>query len=44
MVAAITRRRASAASTCRIPDDRLVLATAVLALAILALMLCAGLA
>lgn len=42
MVTLQTRRRATA--TCRLPDDRLVIATALLALSTLVLMLCAGIA
>ena len=44
MVALKTRRRAASACTSRVPDDRVVVATALLALSTLALMLCAGVA
>ena len=44
MVVLKTRRRAAAACTSRLPDDRLVVATALLALSTLVLMLCAGIA
>lgn len=44
MVALKTRRRATAACTSRLPDDRVVIATALLALTTLALMLCVGVA
>ena len=44
MVAFQTRCRASATCTSRLPDDRVVVATALLALSILVLMLCAGIA
>ena len=44
MVAAKTRSRTAATCTSRLPDDRLVVATALLALSTLVLMLCAGLA
>ena len=43
MVAAKIRRRA-AACTSRLPDDRVVVATALVALSALVLMLCAGIA
>ena len=42
MVAVKTRRRATAACANRLPDDRLVVATALMALSALVLMLCAG--
>jgi hypothetical protein len=44
MVALQTRRHATAACASRLPDDRVVVATALLALSTLALMLCAGIA
>ena len=44
MVALQTRRRATAACASRLPDDRMVVATALLALSTLVLMLCAGIA
>jgi hypothetical protein len=44
MVALQTRRRATAACTNRLPDDRVVVATALLALSTLVLMLCASIA
>jgi hypothetical protein len=44
MVALQTRRRATATCASRLPDDRVVVATALLALSILMLMLCAGIA
>jgi hypothetical protein len=44
MVALKTRRHAIATCTSRLPDDRVVVATALLALSILVLMLCAGIA
>ena len=44
MVVLKTRRRAAAACTSRLPDDRLVVATALLALSTLVLMLCASIA
>ena len=44
MVALKTRRRTPAACASRLPDDRVVVATALLALSTLVLMLCAGLA
>ena len=44
MVAAKIRRRATAACTSRLPDDRVVVATALVALSALVLMLCAGIA
>ena len=44
MVALKIRRRAPLACTSRLPDDRMVVATAVLALSTLVLMLCAGIA
>jgi hypothetical protein len=42
MVTLQTRRRATTACASRLPDDRVVVATALLALTTLALMLCAG--
>jgi hypothetical protein len=42
MVAFKTHRRATAASSSRLPDDRLVVATALAALSTLVLMLCAA--
>ena len=44
MVALKTRRRATAACASRLPDDRMVIATALVALSTLVLMLCAGIA
>ena len=44
MVALKTRRRVTAACASRLPDHRVVVATALLALTTLALMLCAGIA
>ena len=44
MVAVKIRRRAAATCSSRLPDDRLVVAAALLALSTLALMLCAGIA
>ena len=44
MVALQTRRRATAACATRLPDDRMVVATALVALSTLVLMLCAGVA
>ena len=44
MVALQSRRRATAACASRLPDDRVVVATALLALTTLVLMLCAGVA
>jgi hypothetical protein len=44
MVALQTRRRATTACASRLPDDRMVIATALLALSTLVLMLCAGIA
>ena len=44
MVALKTRRRATVACASRLPDDRVVVATALLALTTLVLMLCAGIA
>ena len=44
MVALKTRRRATAVCTSGLPDDRVVVATALLALTTLVLMLCAGIA
>jgi len=44
MVARQTRRHAPLACTSRLPDDRVVVATALLALSTLVLMLCAGIA
>jgi hypothetical protein len=42
MVALKTHRRATAVRASRLPDDRTVIATALMALSTLALMLCAG--
>ena len=42
MVALKTRRRATAACASKLPDDRMVVATALVALSTLVLMLCAG--
>jgi hypothetical protein len=42
MVALRTRHRATAAGATRLPDDRVVVATALLALSTLVLMLCAS--
>jgi hypothetical protein len=42
MVALKTRRHATAACASRLPDDRMVIATALLALSTLVLMLCAS--
>jgi hypothetical protein len=44
MVALRTRRRTAAARARTPPDDRVVVATALLALSILGMMLCAGIA
>jgi hypothetical protein len=44
MLALQTRRRAHAAFASRLPDDRVVITTALLALSTLVLMLCAGIA
>jgi hypothetical protein len=44
MVAVKTRRRATSDCASMLPDDRVVVATALLALSTLVLMLCAGIA
>jgi hypothetical protein len=44
MVALKTRRHATPACISRLPDDRVVVATALLALTTLMLMMCAGIA
>jgi hypothetical protein len=44
MVALKTRRRATAVCTSRLPDGRMVVAIALLALSTLVLMLCTGIA
>ena len=44
MVARKTRRSSSVACISKLPDDRVVVATALLALSTLVLMLCAGIA
>jgi len=44
MVAVKTRRHAAAVCASRLPDDRVVVATALVALSTLVLLLCAGIA